>query len=229
MKKIWNDPVWSKVISAIILAIPAFLISVAINFWNNRKFPIDWTGFTVQVNGIILCTVLLFLVFVGISILYHNTFFKYDVFISAPMSFSDDVEYQKFRAFCLEIKALLESECGYQRIYYAGSEIESIKQFSAHQHAAENDIKALRSSKCFLLIMPQKMQSSAIFEAGFAFRKCIPSVFFCKNIGDLPFLMKHLNDSFRFVKVYTPDSGDMDELKTYIKKHKRQIFSIKKE
>lgn len=228
MRKLWNDPVWSKVIAGLILAALAAIGSTVIN---NKAIPTfigSWSPTAVTVNPTILIAVLLFLLFVGLAILLVNAFTKYDVFISAPMSFQDDANYKDFRSYCMEIKTLLETDCGFSRIYYAGETIESVNEFSAHQHAAENDLKALRKSKRFLLIVPEKTYSSSIFEAGFAFRKGIPSIYFCKKIDDLPFLMRKLGDVFLHVKVYEPNNGGMDDLKKYIGQQKRKLFSTKK-
>lgn len=228
MRKLWNDPVWSKVIAGVILAALAGLGSAALNYQALPTLASGWSPTSISVNPTILIGVLLFLVFVGFAALVVNAFTKYDVFISAPMSFSDDAAYSKMRSYCMEVKELLEKECKFTRIYYAGDLISSLADFSAQQHAAEDDLKALRKSKRFLLIMPTKIYSSTIFEAGFAFRKGIPSAYFCNKIDDLPFLMRKLGDAFRHVKIYEPNNGGMADLKKYITQQKRKLFAARK-
>ncbi len=155
------------------------------------------------------------------SVLYTSRSL-YDVFISVPMSFATEDEYQDVKAKVGKIsKALKES--GFKRIYCAMENVDTTNNFNAPNLATIEDMNALKRSKKFLLYMPAKVPTSAIFEAGYAQAKRMPSVYMCHNSSDLPFMMKDLNDLSHRVNKYEEQS--IIALVAYIKKYKRRIFS----
>ena len=154
--------------------------------------------------------------------LIPNQLKKYDLFLSVPMSFDGDKEYKKFRSQCLELIKLMEEQCGFKNVYFAGRDIESMKQFTPGQNAALLDLQALKQSKRFMMYMPKKMSSSCTFEAGYALRKNMPTVYLCHSSDDLPFLMKNLNDRFSRVNKY--EAGDFDQLKYIIEQHGKCFY-----
>lgn len=175
-----------------------------------------------ELNAFITMWLLMFLLSILLAVALPNWLRSYDVFLSAPMSYNDDTEYKKVRGECLELIKLLKEECGYKKIYFAGQTITSNKSFNASQNAAIDDLNALKKSKRFILYMPRKIHTSAIFEAGYALRKNIPTVYFCYKSEDFPFLMKDLNDSFQKVRRYI--GSDFNNIKSYIKKHGHSLF-----
>ncbi|ENM5736155.1 hypothetical protein DU972_003797 [Vibrio mimicus] len=155
------------------------------------------------------------------SVLYTSRSL-YDVFISVPMSFATEDEYQDVKAKVGKIsKALKES--GFKRIYCAMENVDTTNNFNAPNLATIEDMNALKRSKKFLLYMPTKVPTSAIFEAGYAQAKRMPSVYMCHNSSDLPFMMKDLNDLSHRVNKYEAQS--IIALVAYIKKYKKRIFS----
>ena len=72
--------------------------------------------------------------------------------------FDKEEDYIQFRTQCLEIKRTIEKECGFKKIYYAGEDKPSKNNFSVPRVAVVKDLKALRSSKRFLLIHPGKIE-----------------------------------------------------------------------
>jgi pimeloyl-ACP methyl ester carboxylesterase len=115
--------------------------------------------------------------------------FKYDVFLAMAMAgLKTEEEYQIYRSQALDIMKWLRAYCGFRSCFYAGENLKSMKEFEAEDLSVSNDLKALRQSKYFLLLYPEKIVSSVLFEAGLAVALGKPSVYL---IGEgLPFLMK---------------------------------------
>jgi len=227
IKKIWNDPVFSKVIAGIFLA---FLGLLGATIWKWMSLPADERSLsgidfaaTIEINKFIIIFLLLFLVGVILAVIAKSKLKKYDLFFSAPMSFSTDEEYKKVREDCLKLIDKIKTHTPYKKIYYAAEFIESIKDFSTANHAATDDLEALKNSKRFLLFLPNKLPTSAIFEAGYAFRKNLSTVYFCHNDDDFPFLLKELNDSFRSVRKY--EGNSLEQLCSYIENHGKKLFA----
>jgi len=227
MKKIWNDPVWSKVIAGSILGALSLLVAWLYQLFSlapeERSIKnIDLTQ-NIEVNLYILITLTSFLIGIILVVIFVSKYKKYDVFFSAPMSSETDEEYKKVRDDCLKLITALKENANYKRVYFAAENIESISEFSAANHAVLDDLTALRKSKRFLLYMPNKVPTSAIFEAGYALRKNLPTAYLCHKSTDLPFLMRDLNDSFRLVRKY--EAATVDQLCGYIKQCKNKFFS----
>lgn len=126
--------------------------------------------------------------------------FQYDVFLSAPMaSFTDDSEYQPFRAEVLTVIHALH-DCGLS-VFCALEAIESMSKFDTHGISALDDIDTLKRSGSFVMIYPQKLASSALFEAGYALALRRPSVYFVLNEQDLPYLMQRLPEAVTNVSI----------------------------
>jgi hypothetical protein len=68
----------------------------------------------------------------------------------------------------LDIATALEQEYRFT-VYYAGHDVRSTKDFDASQVGARED---LRHSRHFIMLFPQKVTSSVLFEAGYAFQRC---------------------------------------------------------
>lgn len=146
------------------------------------------------------------------------------VFLSSPMAgFSNDEEFINERAKMLELIELLQKECKFDSVYYAGNKIESGKGFNPAPLALKDDYDALKKSKYFLLIYPHKMVSSVLFEAGWALALGKESIYFVQNKDDLPFLMKEAAQAIHKVQIYT--YTDKDDLLNIIKKHGCRIFT----
>lgn len=190
-----------------------------------EKFSLNaYLGVGMEVNGSnayhIWFVTYLFIVAM-FSVLYTSRSL-YDVFLSVPMSFATEDEYQDVKAKVDKIsKALKES--GFKRVYCAMEKVDTTNNFNPPNLATIEDMNALKRSKKFLLYMPAKVPTSAIFEAGYAQARRMPSVYMCHNSADLPFMMKDLNDLSHRVNKYEDKS--IVALVAYIKKYKRRIFS----
>jgi hypothetical protein len=67
-----------------------------------------------------------------------------------------------------EIKQALEIECGFNGYFFAGSNMVSKDNFDAADVSIEMHIDALKKSRYFVLLFPDKIVSSVLFEAGIA-------------------------------------------------------------
>ena len=93
--------------------------------------------------------------------------YKYDVFLSSPMSaFETDEDYKKDRDVMLKLKKYLEEQKNVS-IYYAGEHIKSSISFE-NELVGNNDFEAIESSRCFIMFYPERIVSSVLVEAGYA-------------------------------------------------------------
>jgi pimeloyl-ACP methyl ester carboxylesterase len=117
--------------------------------------------------------------------------FEHDVFLAIPMAGLDTEEkYQSYRSQALAIEKCLHDSCGFRSIFYAGRNLETKEKFEAEDFSLSQDLVALRRSKYFMLVYPEKVISSVLFEAGLAVALGKPSVYFIRDRSSLPFLMK---------------------------------------
>lgn len=114
---------------------------------------------------------------------------EYDVFISAPMSYEDNSNFQSMKSV---VKAAISKlkECKDDLTYhYAGDNFETLSDFQTARDSAEDDLTKINKSKTFLMILPERRITSCFVEAGYAIAKCKTTVFMVKNKNDLPFIL----------------------------------------
>ena len=157
-----------RVMSIAIIMISALPVAIFVIALQLNISMMDTFTSKMVVSRLVIYWLIVFLSLVIILVLIPNQLKKYDLFLSVPMSFDDDKEYKKFRSQCLELIKLMEEQCGFKNVYFAGRDIESMKQFTPGQNAALLDLQALKQSKRFMMYMPKKMSSSCTFEAGYA-------------------------------------------------------------
>ena len=127
---------------------------------------------------------------------------KYDAFLSAPMAALGDKEYEDVRSFALEIKKSLQTDRHMRDVFYAADDIKTKDGFDPHDSAVLQDFKAISESRYFVLLLPKRIASSVLFEAGVALGIGKHCVYFVKDRKHLPFLMQQAELAFRNVKVY---------------------------
>lgn len=115
------------------------------------------------------------------------------IFISAPISgFVDKTAYRLFRSFVLKLIDSLR-----QHQYEVCSELEQIshsEDYDSPTKSVEEDFSNIESSDIFLMLHPQRIQTSSLIELGYAcaHKKIIVIV----GIKDmLPYLAKGLEHS----------------------------------
>lgn len=151
--------------------------------------------------------------------------YSHDVFFSTPMAaFADDASYRSARAEFKKVFDALKQDCGLS-VYWAAENIESMSDFDTLDVSVLDDLKALQESHCFVLIYPQKIPTSALFEAGYALALNRFSHYFVRNRDDLPFLMRELAGSNPNVRIHTAqDWKDYDDLAEKMHKYKSKWF-----
>lgn len=149
---------------------------------------------------------------------------RWDVFLAAPMAALNNQDFKIFNAKILEIKRLLEVECGFKNVFYAGENMKSQDDFETADISIETDIDAIKDSKYFVLIYPEKIVSSVLLEAGVALALGKPSFYF-GNRDDFPFLMREANNKFHYVKIHNVKT--LDEIIKCVEKNKHRLFDEK--
>ena len=149
--------------------------------------------------------------------------FKWDVFLAAPMAALSNDDFKTANAKIIEIKRILEVECNFKSVFYAGDNMSDQADFDSADISIDTDINAIKDSKYFVLIYPEKIVSSVIFEAGIALALGKPSFYF-GNRESFPFLMQEANNKFNFVKIHGADT--LDEIILCIRKNKNKLFDI---
>jgi hypothetical protein len=149
--------------------------------------------------------------------------FRHDVFISSPMAaIQNDEKYKENRKDVKKIAEVFHKECKFKSVFFAGQEIESLKDFEAPNISAADDIQELRASKYFVLHYPEKIVSSVLFEAGVALELGIPSLYFVKDRNHLPFLMQQAEMAFTNVKIY--EFNTTEDIEAIFKNHGERVF-----
>ncbi len=138
----------------------------------------------------------------------------FDVFLSVPMaSFASDAQYKAFRANAMKVVRALRTKCRLT-VFCALENIKSIKQFDLCGNSVRDDIEKLRQSASFVMLYPERLATSALFEAGYALAMGLPCRFFVRDQSDdlykLPFLMRKLPEVFSHVSII-----DDSEWQTY--------------
>lgn len=147
---------------------------------------------------------------------------RFDVFVSAPLAgFTSDEAISADHDRIAPVVALLESQFGFS-VYWAGRNMRRKADFEAADLSAKSDVAAILESKYFLLLYPDKLASSVLFEAGIALRGCLTSIYFVRDHTHLPFLMTQASQAFANVRTY---EGALPEgLVALLQKHGKSFF-----
>ena len=140
---------------------------------------------------------------------------KHELFIASPMaSFNSEEEYTKERKDILSLIATFRKECNFKSVIYAGKDIATMEDFDAPDISVKEDFDAIKESKFFVMVLPEKLPSSVLVEAGVALAAGKPSLYFVKDKSDLPFLLSHSEMAFDTVKIY--EYKTIDDIKKLI-------------
>lgn len=161
----------------------------------------------------------------ALALASQDRVYRYDVFLSAPMaSFTDDAAFQAGRAEFQKVYDALTQDCGL-RVYWAAKDIRSRADYQTMDVSVEEDFAALEQSRFFVLLYPEKMVTSALFEAGYALALRRPSLYFVRDRDDLPFLMQELPGTAPHVRIQTQDNWvNYDKLAKTLVKQKAVWF-----
>ena len=152
-----------------------------------------------------------------------------DVFLAAPMAAHDsDAEYQATRNEVMKVHDAFIQECNF-KVYCALAHCPTMKSFEALDVSVIKDLRAIKDAKYFVLLYPQKITSSVLFEAGFALALRKFSLYFVARRQDLPYMMQDAASIFRDVRLHELPafavSADciVDDIRT----NKEQLFMLR--
>ena len=147
--------------------------------------------------------------------------YKYDVFLAAPMAALSNDDFESALRKENQIKKALEEECNFSRVFFAGTNMRTKDDFETADVSIETDVNAIKESQYFVMVYPEKIVTSVLFEAGIAFALGKPSFYFGQQ-RHFPFLMQQAHQRFDHVKLYEADS--LDKIIQIIKVNKAELF-----
>ncbi len=171
--------------------------------------------------------------------------YEYDVFLSAPMAAYDDSDgqdsdeerarkkeaanqrYIESRAEIEKIFRALRDTCKY-RVFWAAENIRTMKDFETADTSANVDLEGIRKSEYFVLIYPEKMVTSALFEAGYALALDKLSLYFVPDDEMLPFLMRDVRNVNPRVRIHERrDWQKIEDIAALFERQGRSLFAQK--
>ena len=89
-------------------------------------------------------------------------------------------------------------------MFYAGQSFGNKNSLDPQDMALTQDLEALPKSRYFFLYYPEKIATSALYEAGWALILGKPSIYITSAAKDLPFLLREAHQAFNppLVKVF---------------------------
>ena len=152
----------------------------------------------------------------------QNKKFGWDVFLAAPMAGIDsDEDFKNEMAKMEMLLKVLEDECNFKKIYFAGKGMKTKKDFDNAGLSVKDDTDAIKDSRLFILVYPKKIVSSVLYEAGIALAYGKPSFYFGNN---LPFLMTQANNAYDHIKIFS--AASIEDVIDTIQKNKHGLFTI---
>lgn len=142
------------------------------------------------------------------ALLYYSSIVRnqqkreYDVFISTPISSLDEREYGILHDEVSQINNMLTKHANAKFNYSTSLKYNSISDMDDEITSAKQDLEALKKSKTFIMIYPQKVVSGSLVEAGYAIALGIPCVFFVRNRQDLPYILREMGQINTNVLIY---------------------------
>lgn len=220
-------------------ALIVLVVEVLLGFLLNKANPKDIPLYVIMMVGILALTIAAVFIIeakrlkakeadmipvVGTVEKTKKTY-EWDVFLAVPMAALTNDEFEKSVSKVAELVTVLEQECNFKRIFYASKGMKTKADFDTADISVENDVNALKGSQYFIMVYPEKIVSSVLYEAGIALALGKPSFYFGKK-ENFPFLMQQANQKFNHVKIYEADTIDI--ITGIIKKNKSQLFNINK-
>lgn len=216
-------------------ALVVLMVEGLLAYLLTKAKPDDILIYTSMMVGVLLVTIIavLFVEFQNNRIQKSNVIpplgvaettqktYKYDVFLAAPMAALADDDFESALKKENEIKVVLEKECGFSTVFFAGTNMTKKEDFETADLSIETDVNAIKDSQYFVMIYPEKIVTSVLFEAGIAFALGKPSFYF-GNTDNFPFLMSQAHQRFDHVKMY--EANSLDEIIKIIKINKQALF-----
>lgn len=155
--------------------------------------------------------------------------YEFDVFIAAAMAGHEgDTAYQANRDVVMSLIEVLKKDCGCPEVFYAGTQMPSMDKFDPETLALQMDLTALRKSRNFILYYPEKLPSSALYEAGWALVLGKPSLYLTgegdPTVTGLPFLLDDAAQAFRERRVRIFRCPDGVSMLNEVRKYGTKLF-----
>jgi hypothetical protein len=210
----------------LLLGVIAFLIGAS------GTVPLHYATVRIAETGWRVATAALGLGLLGLSIALarseRGVKIGHDVFLAYPMAALQRDAYAAGRAEALDIVEALKTHANVNTVYFAGQKIDSPERFEAQDVAAEVDLKAIDAARYFVMVLPDKIVSSVLFEAGYALARKKPSVYFVRSTDHLPYVMTHVDTLPQkgFPRVRIRTYADRADLVRLIKSDKEHLFPV---
>lgn len=218
-------------------ALVVLVVEGLLAFLLNKAAPADISLYVSLMVGLLVVTIVsvFFIEFKRIKLREANTIpttgtaekpkqsYKWDAFLAAPMAALNDEDFKVKTVKIKEIKKTLEEVCNFQTIFFAGSNMVTKDDFQTADVSIDTDVNALKESRCFIMIYPDKIVSSVLYEAGIALALGKPSFYFGQT-DHFPFLMQEANQKFSYVKIH--EAGSLDDIIKMIRNNKSDLFKI---
>jgi len=118
------------------------------------------------------------------------------IFLSAPISTSGINNFEVNNASIINIKKQIIELPFIDNVFYAGDGLANQNDFDSPLSAFNEDIGELLKADIFVLIYPEKLPTSAIFEAGVAYQANKKLVFYCNSKIRLPYLLYGIESAY---------------------------------
>lgn len=125
---------------------------------------------------------------------------RYDLFLSAPVSsfgFMDKLEWSHFRKDVAELAQAFERTCGFKRVYPQHADHMPSAAVGIHQ-----SLTALQRADRFVMVLPKRMASGCVAEAGFALALELPAVYFVHRLEHLPAFLTNRDNRHVRIEVF---------------------------
>lgn len=118
-----------------------------------------------------------------------------EVFLSAPMAALGRDTYDPVRKLAVRVADALRRSCGITHVYCAAEDIDSPSQFDPEWRALQEITVPLMAADRYFLLLPERLPSSVLVEAGMALALQRRSVYAVHRRSDLPFLLRQVADA----------------------------------
>ena len=141
------------------------------------------------------------------------------LYISAPMSSIDDIQYKELRGNLLCLREQLV-KIGFLDIYCPLIEKTSPEVFDGKTKAIKESFAKMKQVDCMIIIYPRNMPSSVLVETGYGIALCKKTVIFYRE--KLPYILEEAGGTISHIKIYKYDK--FDEIKNIIATNEMDIF-----
>lgn len=147
---------------------------------------------------------------------------KNKIFIGSPMASVKEDTYETIRKDALELKRVLEEECGFEDVYYPGQSVRGI-DWDGQEKAILNDFKLLKESEHYVFLFPRKVTSSILMEMGYAIALSKNTLIFTHGRKSLPYMLQEADKAIPSIRIY--EYKDFSEVIKRVKANGKTLFT----